>query len=201
VVSVYSDDHGRTWKAGEVAVPDNDVTVIPNETCCVQLADGRVLFNSRNESFNYRRLVTYSADGISGWSEPVFADAFFEPICEASLCRYSLYSDRSKNRILFCNPDSRHDPWMGHSPFTGRSATHRHRTNLTVRMSYDESLTWPVSKVIDPGVAGYSDLAVTPDGKIHCIYEGGALNDDHFRNEYVTVATFTLGWLTDGEDK
>lgn len=32
VVSVYSDDHGKTWKAGEVAVPDNDVTVIPNET-------------------------------------------------------------------------------------------------------------------------------------------------------------------------
>ncbi|MHC4520119.1 MAG: sialidase family protein, partial [Planctomycetota bacterium] len=90
VVAVYSDDHGRTWKAGDVAVPDNDVTVIPNETSVIQLADGRVMFNSRNESHNYRRLVTYSPDGATQWSEPRFHDAFFEPICFASMVRYSI---------------------------------------------------------------------------------------------------------------
>ena len=201
VVSVYSDDHGLTWEAGEVAVPDNDVTVIPNETCCVQLADGRVMFNSRNESINYRRLITYSQDGATNWSEPFFADAFFEPICEGSMCRYSIQPYQSKNRILFCNPDSRHDPYAGHAPLPGRSANHRHRTNLTIRMSYDESHTWPVSKVIDPGIAGYSDLAVTSDGKIHCIYEGGAINDNHFHNTQISIVSFSLEWLTDGKDK
>jgi sialidase-1 len=204
VVSAFSDDHGNTWKAGEVVVPDNDTTVIPNETCCVQLADGRVLFNSRNESMNYRRLFTYSKDGATNWSTPVFADAFFEPICFGSMCRYSLQPYQSKNRILFCNPDSRQDPWAAEKQATPRSAKNRHRTNLTIRMSYDEGLTWPVSKVIDPGIAGYSDLAVTPDGIIHCFYEGGSITGtggSHFKNTHMSIVSFDLKWLTDGMDK
>ena len=201
VVSVYSDDHGHTWKAGDVVVPDNDTTVIPNETCCVQLADGRVMFVSRNESPNYRKLVTYSPNGATNWTEPYFADAFFEPICMASMCRYSMQPKQSKNRILFCNPDSRQDPWAAQRASTPRSAKNRHRTNLTIRMSYDEGNTWPVSKVIDPGIAGYSDLAVTPDGSIHCLYEGGTLTDRHFLNNHISIVSFTLEWLTDGKDK
>ena len=203
VVAVYSDDHGRTWRAGEVAVPDNDVTVIPNETSVVQLADGRVLFNSRNESINYRRLITTSADGATGWSPPYFHDAFFEPICFGSMVRHSLQPAQSKNRILFCNPDSRDDPWVAAKASTPRSARNRHRTNLTLRMSYDEGRTWPVGKVIDPGIAGYSDLAVTPDGMIHLLYEGGTIpgwNDSHFKNQAMSVVSLNLEWLTDGAD-
>ena len=201
VVSVYSDDHGQTWQAGQVAVPDNDVTVIPNETSLVQLADGRVMFNSRNESPNYRRLITYSQDGATGWSKPFFHDAFFEPICFGSMVRYSMKPDQSKNRILFCNPDSRHDPWIAKRPSTLRSARSRHRVNLTVRMSYDEGHTWPVSKVLDPGIAGYSDLAATLDGMIHCFYEGGTLTGSHYKNTHMSVISFDLAWLTNGKDR
>jgi sialidase-1 len=204
VVSVYSDDHGRTWQAGEVAVPDNDTTIIPNETSCIELSDGRVLFNSRNESPNYRRLFTYSQDGATGWSNPVFADAFFEPICFGSMVRVSQRPFQSKDRIIFCNPDSRQDPWRATKPSTPRSAPNRHRVNLTLRMSYDEGLTWPVSKVIDPGVAGYSDVAVTPDGMIHCFYEGGTIEGtggNQYKNTHMSVVSFDLAWLTDGADQ
>lgn len=204
VVSVYSDDHGKTWQAGEVAVPDNDVSVIPNETSVIQLADGRVMFNARNESINYRRLIAYSEDGATDWSEPFFHDAFFEPICFASMVRYSMQPAQSKNRILFCNPDSRHDPWIASKAATPRSARNRHRTNLTARMSYDEGHTWPVSKVLDPGIAGYSDMAVTPDGRIHVLYEGGTIEGfagNHFKNQAMTVVSFNLEWLTDGDDR
>ena len=201
VVAVYSDDHGKTWQTGDIAVPDNDTTVIPNETCCIQLVDGRVMFNSRNESSNYRKLLTYSKDGATNWSEPYFADAFFEPICEASMCRYSMVPYQSKNRILFCNPDSRQDPYEDKKRNTPRSAKARHRVNLTMRMSYDEGETWPVSKVIDPGVAGYSDIAVTPNGVIHCLYEGGALRGNHYLNSQITIVSFSLEWLTDGRDR
>jgi sialidase-1 len=204
VVSVYSDDHGRTWKAGDVAVPDNDVSVIPNETSVLQLADGRVMFNSRNESMNYRRLITTSKDGATGWSNPYFHDAFFEPICFGSILRHSIQPAQSRNRILFCNPDSRHDPWVAAKASTPRSARNRHRTNLTLRMSYDEGLTWPVSKVIDSGIAGYSDLAVTPDGMIHILYEGGTIpgwDNSHFKNQAMSVVSLNLEWLTDGADR
>lgn len=203
VVSVYSDDHGKTWKAGDVAVPDNDITVIPNETSCIELADGRVLFNSRNESMNYRRLFTFSDDGATNWSTPVFADAFFEPICFGSMCRFTMEPLQSRNRILFCNPDSRHDPWIASKPSTPRSARNRHRTNLTLRMSYDEGATWPVSKVIDPGIAGYSDIAVTPDGLVHIFYEGGSVpgTNSHTRNVHMSVVSFDLDWLTEGKER
>lgn len=203
VVSVFSDDHGKTWKAGEIAVHDNDTTVIPNETSCIQLANGRVLFNSRNESVNYRRLFTCSRDGATDWSTPVFADSFFEPICFGSMCRFSMQPFQSKSRILFCNPDSRQDPWTAAKASTPRSAKNRHRTNLTVRMSYDEGVTWPVSKAIDPGISGYSDLAVTPDGMIHCFYEGGSISgtgNSQYKNTHMSVVTFDLQWLTDGKD-
>lgn len=202
VVPFYSDDHGKTWQTGDVAIPDNDTTVIPSETACVQLADGRVLFNARNESINYRRLVTYSEDGATNWSTPEFTDAFFEPICFGSMVRYSMQPLQSKNRILFCNPDSRHDPWVRNSSNTPRSARKRHRTNLTIRMSYDEGDTWPVSKVIDPGIAGYSDMAVTPDGIIHVFYEGGSVSEtnSHFKSKHMSVVSFDLEWLTDGKD-
>lgn len=200
VVSIYSDDHGRTWLPGEVAVPDNDTIVIPNETSCLELADGRVMFNSRNESVNYRRVVTCSPDGASRWERPRFEDAFFEPVCYGSMCRYTMRPFQSRNRILFCNPDSRYDPWVAPRRITPRSAPGRRRANLTVRMSYDEGVTWPVSKVIDPGIAGYSDLAVTPDGMIHCLYEGGALEGDGKRNRQMNFVTFDLRWLTGGQD-
>ena len=203
VVSVYSDDHGLSWQAGEVAVPDNEMTVNPSETSCVELADGRILFNSRNESPNYRRLFTYSPDGADNWSKSVFADAFFEPICFGSMCRYSRKPLQSRNRLLFCNPDSRHDPWMAGEAASPRSARNRRRINLTIRMSYDEGITWPVSRVIDPGIAGYSDVAVTPDGIIHVFYEGGAIPGSTGPDQYahMSVHSFDLEWLTGGKDR
>lgn len=69
-------------------------------------------------------------------------------------------------------------------------------------MSYDEGITWLVLKVIDPGIAGYSDIAITPDGFIHIFYEGGSIseNKSHTRSSHMTVVSFNLEWLTDGKD-
>jgi hypothetical protein len=61
-----------------------------------------------------------------------------------------------------------------------------------------------VSKVIDPGIAGYSDLAVTPDGMIHILYEGGTIpgwDNSHFKNQAMSVVSLNLEWLTDGADR
>ena len=41
-VVCYSDDHGKTWHRGDIAVPDTPEWVYPNETVAVQLADGQV---------------------------------------------------------------------------------------------------------------------------------------------------------------
>ena len=67
---------------------------------------------------------------------------------------------------------------------------------MTVRLSYDECRTWPVSKVIHSGPSAYSCLVVLPDRSIACFYEGG---EEHPR-ERITLAKFNLEWLTDGKD-
>lgn len=186
VVSVIiSDDGGATWQRGEIAVWHTEATPNPSETVAVQLNDGRVMLNVRTESPRHRRAVVLSDDGATGWSEPRFDEDLFEPICFGSLIRYS----KNPPRLLFCNPDSRgttKEPRIwGAWP----------RENLTVKLSRDEGQTWPVAKVIDPGVAGYSDLTVSPDGTIYVLYEGGSRDGDMFNNTHMTLATFNLAWL------
>ena len=73
--TIYSDDQGKTWHAGEIAVPCTEEWINPNETVAVELADGRVMLNVRSESKQHRRLVTTSKDGATDWSTPKFDDA------------------------------------------------------------------------------------------------------------------------------
>ena len=87
--TIYSDDQGRTWKAGDIAVPDTPEWINPNEAIALELTDGRMMLNVRNESKTHRRLVAYSRDGATGWTTPRFDDALLEPICMGSLIRLS----------------------------------------------------------------------------------------------------------------
>jgi sialidase-1 len=185
IVSViYSDDHGGTWHRGDVVVRTDDEFVNPSETVAVKLTDGRVMLNIRNECPRHRRLVSFSADGATGWTKPAFDETLFEPICFGSIQRFSTKPEADRNRILFVNPNS----------------GSRARRNLTVRLSYDEGRSWPIQKVLEPGIAGYSDLAVGTDGSVYCLYERGGLGGNHYHTRDVTVAKFSLQWLTDGRD-
>ena len=68
---------------------------------------------------------------------------------------------------------------------------------MTVRVSYDEGLTWPVARVIHEGPSAYSSLVVLPDGSIGLLFERG----DRSPYERITFARLTLDWLTDGKDR
>jgi sialidase-1 len=192
--TIYSDDHGKTWHRGEIAVPDTDEWIYPNETVAVELADGRVMLNVRSESNRHRRLVTISPDGAADWSTPRFDDVLLEPICMGSIIRYSARPEDDKNRILFANPHnlSRADG----REIAGKS---RDRRNLSIKLSYDEGKSWPVNKVLEPGRSAYSDLAVLPNGTVLCFYER---SDEQQKGTYkrLTVARFNLEWLTGGKD-
>ena len=190
--TIFSDDQGRTWQAGEIAAPSTPEQVDPNETVIVELADGSVMLNVRNESKTQRRLVTTSKDGATGWSTPKFDEALMEPICMAGIVRYSL----GKTRLLFCNPDN-----LSRADHKEQPGKYRDRKNLTVKLSYDEGKTWAVSKVVDPGWSGYSDIGVTKDGTILCFYGRGEAKDfGGYAFNHLTLARFNLEWLTDGKD-
>jgi len=191
IATIYSDDHGRTWKSGDIILNTSAEFPDPSESMAVQLADGRVMLNIRNESARHRRVVAISPDGISHWSTPRFDDQLFEPICAASIVRYSTHPPGRFNRILFSNPDSEDFPGSGPNTF-------RARRNLTIRLSNDDGRTWPVKRVLDPGASAYSDLAVGPHKTIYCIYEAGKARADDFSDARIVVARFKLGWLLGG---
>lgn len=155
VGTIYSDDGGTTWKTGTL-VPDVPGFKNPSETMAVELADGRVMLNLRNESERRRRGVSYSRDGISGWTDPVYVEDLFEPICMGSILRFT--NSRGHAELLFVNPDS-------------KLISKHPRANLTVKWSTDGGKTWPSSRVLEANSAGYSDLAVGPDGTGYCLYE------------------------------
>ena len=191
--TIHSDDAGQTWKAGEIAVPDTPEWINPNEAIALELTDGRMMLNVRNESKTHRRLVTYSKDGATGWSPPQFDDALLEPICMGSLIRLSATPQSDKNRILFSNPHNLERDDGKAAPGVGRD-----RKNLTVKLSYDEGRTWTVSKAVEPGHAAYSDLAVTKAGTILLFFGNGGT--PKFAGSKLSVARFNLEWLTDGKD-
>ncbi len=203
VSTVYSDDGGRTWHAGDLALengktytypdrPGAQAFVNPSETAAVELADGRIMLNGRTESPEMRRAVTTSSDGVRGWTTPVFDEQLYEPICFGSMVRLSEQPRSDRNRLLFVNPDS------------GRTvAEHgiRARRNVTVKLSYDEGDTWPVERSIEPDLSGYADLAAGADGTIYCLFERGGIDGNAFRSKYLTLARFNLEWLTRGQDR
>ncbi|MBI5685250.1 MAG: FAD-dependent oxidoreductase [Verrucomicrobia bacterium] len=194
VAAISSDDRGTTWKRGGIVCRHGDVvegvTVVnPSETVAVELADGRVMFNMRSESKINRRLVAVSPDGASGWTGHRWDPALLEPVCMASLIRHGWPKGRQPGRILFANPSNLENELIR----PGGSLAHD-RKRLTVKMSLDDGATWPVSKILEPGPAGYSDLAVLADGTILCLYEADIVTrmcDDR----YVRLARFNLEWL------
>jgi sialidase-1 len=196
VSTIFSDDHGKTWQRGAIVANETDPLINPNETVVTQLADGRVMLNMRNESKTHRRAVSFSADGATQWTRPVFDDQLLEPICMASICRLSEKPPSDRNRLIFANPNN-----LERSKGKAVPGQNRDRKNLTVKLSYDEGKTWPIARALEPGVSGYSDLAVAPDGTIYCFYERGSTDGNHFRTGSLTIARFNLEWLTEGKDR
>ena len=193
VATVYSDDKGLTWKRGDIVVNTNDSVINPSENMPVELSDGRIMLNIRSEGKEHRRLVTVSPDGISNWAVPKLDTALFDPVCMASIIRLSTTSNSNKNRILFVNPDSRNNPGE-----LKNGNNFRVRENLSVKISYDEGMTWPVNKVVDAGGSGYSDLATGKNGMMYLLYEIPGEKGNW--GAKVIIARFNLAWLTDNKD-
>ncbi len=171
----YSDDHGKTWKLGGAIRPK------VNECQVVELADGKgtLLMDMRAYFGKSRRAQSISRDGGETWSAPEDQVELVEPVCQASILRYTWPDQHGRSRILFANP-----------------ADEKRRRNMTVRLSYDDGKTWPVSRTIHANDSAYSCLTVLPDMEIACLYERG---DEH-AYEKITFARFSLEWLTEGKD-
>ena len=77
-----------------------------------------------------------------------------------------------------------------------------HRTSHWLGMDVHDVGLYRVdgaSRVLEPGPAGYSDLAVLPDGNILCLFERGDV--DHMADvAHLTLARFDFDWLNTGRE-
>ncbi|TWU22293.1 Sialidase precursor [Novipirellula galeiformis] len=163
VYAAYSDDEGQSWKMGDLAPGDGKGH--GNEVQMVELQDGRVMLNARTQGRGgtKHRKVAWSEDGGQTWT-PLQVDVnLIDPVCQASILRYSWSEDGaaengaaedSASRILFSNP-----------------ASQSGRQNGILRLSEDEGQTWPKSRVIYPAGFAYSCLTKLADGRIGVLFE------------------------------
>lgn len=173
---IYSEDHGSSWKLGESIGP------YMNECTLEETYDGSLYVNMRNYApspNDHVRAYAWSKDDGMTWTKVKFDKTLIEPICQASVIRFTGKDKHDKNRILFSNPASQEE-----------------RVKMTIRLSYDECKTWPVSKLLNKGPSAYSDLAVAPNMTLCCLYERGEMSP----YEKITFANFNIEWLTKGAD-
>ena len=145
ISTIYSDDKGKTWKIGEII--GRDLLVNPSETALVELADGQVIINIRHESSVKRRGIAYSSDRGEHWGKPYFENALPDPVCMGSMVAHN-------DLVYFTNCNSENA-----------------RVNLTLYVTSDNGKFW--GKLADISeIGGYSDVAVSPDGKqVYILYE------------------------------
>lgn len=198
--TILSDDGGRTWRAGSIAVPNDERTPSPSEAIATELPGGRVLLLTRTRAPGHRKVATISPDGAGGWSRPELVPDLLEPVCMSGLITLPDAAGRPSANLVHSNPDH-----LGVAGRQARPGDRRDRRNLTIKLSRDEGATWPVSRVLEPGPSAYSDLAVLPDGTILCFYERGrpgALRPGSRREDWpyarLTLARFNRTWLESG---
>jgi len=181
--TIFSDDHGKTWHRGDIAVANTPEFPDPNESAAVELEDGTVMLNVRTEAKENRRTVVVSKDGATHWSAPRLDQNLPDPICFASIVRFG-------HHLLFVNPDNL-------TRADGKDLRSKDRVNLTARLSNDDGDHWIAKRTIEPGATGYADLAVMPDGTILCLYEKVTKAPDGSAKHDEMLVSFNLEWLTE----
>ncbi|MDR7160764.1 sialidase-1 [Arthrobacter sp. BE255] len=166
--SVYSDDHGATWQKGANAGDRMD------ENKTVELSDGRVLLNSRDNANQGYRKVAISTDGGATYG-PVAQDTELpDPANNGAIARMfpnAAQGTAEARKLIFTNANSR----------TGRE-------NVSARISCDDGATWPGVRTIRSGFSAYSTVTRLEDGKFGVLYEGNYTDNMPF-------AKFDDAWL------
>ncbi len=150
----YSRDHGATWTVSTPAFSGG------NETLAVQLGDGSVMLNMRNDKPDPYRAVYVTWDLGHSWTpHATNRKALIEPNCNASLFRFDYQEEGdSKHVLLFANPNA-------------TDGRHHH----TIKVSFDDGMTWPEDYqiLLDEGRGrGYPGITRVDDRHVGIVYEG-----------------------------
>lgn len=180
--SVYSDDHGTTWKASA------PVQAATGEGTLIECGDGTILYNSRAYHGDQKRYLATSTDGGETFGDFRTDDFLIEEKaigCNASFLRVEredLPEDAQK--LLPANADS---VTIFVNPRSEK------RDTMTACISFDSGAAWTKTKLIWEAACAYSSLAYSPaDGHFYLLYERGENNP---YEHGIAVREFDLAWL------
>lgn len=164
--AIFSDDHGRTWqRSGFVAGGQGG-----DESQVVELADGRLLMDMRQNSGPHRWLAE-SIDGGRTWGERRPGVPVTPVMC--AIERFPAGIAGGRDCLLW----------------TGPGGSERRR--LVMRMSVDDGKTFGDGRLISDGHAAYSDLAILRDRTIGVLWERGA--DRGY--QFLTFTRLNRAWI------
>ncbi|QDV40829.1 Sialidase precursor [Stieleria neptunia] len=160
---VISDDHGQTWRLGAVDETYKD-GIGANETTVVELADGTLYFNTRNQLGGKpgTRAEAWSRDGGDTFDSRDPQWKAFRPspaVLDPPVVQCSLLA-ASDNLIVFSGPDQNGPSGPG-------------RSDLRLRYSTDQARSWQDGPLIHTGPAAYSDLVLINDDAVGVLFENG----------------------------
>ena len=120
----------------------------------MELAEGAILLNARNQASAKMRCVALSHDFGETWT-PISLDTNLpDPTCQGSILRSAWPNSGQPGLIAFSNP-----------------ADQSGRKNGVIRLSFDEGRTWPFTQVIEEGSFQYSSLCRFADDRLGILYE------------------------------
>lgn len=165
----YTDDHGKTFHLSEtINFPGG------NEATAAEISNNGLLFNARNQKGDVRaRIVAKSNDGGQTWSSVSFDKNLPDPVCEGSILNIGM--KKGKHILAFSN-----------------AADTAKRNNLTLRISFDEGVSWKKNILIDKSdddkrkdFTAYSDIVMLNKKEIGVLYE---------RDGYAQIVFTVINW-------
>ncbi len=169
VFTLYSDDHGETWKRGALVPGDFS----GDENQVVELPDGRVLMEIRQNRGSHRWWAE-SRDGGATWAEP--RPGFeLKPVACAVERLPAKDGSGEGDRVIWTGPKG------------------PDRQQLVLRVSEDDAKTFPRERLISDQFAAYSDLTVLRDGSLGVLWERGVEQGYQF----ITFTRITRDWMAE----
>jgi len=164
---IYSDDNGESWKMGAV-----ETTLGANESVAVEMNDGTIVYNCRNQGGNpgNLRIQGYSTDGgetlLPGSGH---VETLFDPICHAGFAKVDV---DGKEYILFTAPTGE----LGEEhPVFGTPQRWGRREALGLYVSADAGKTYKLVRHLSEKdkFAAYSAICPLSNGTVLVAWETG----------------------------